>query len=324
MQKERAISILDRIRDKKVLIIGDIMLDEYLWGTVDRISPEAPVPVVKVTKNTFAIGGAANVALNAHSLGAVPVLVGVTGSDNTGKKLKSLIKKNGIGVNGIFVEKRRPTILKKRIVAHNQQVVRVDIEESHPIDTKTEDKILTFLYKFKNDLCGIIIEDYNKGLLTKHLITEIISFAIEMGIPVSVDPKFEHFYDYYGTTIFKPNIRELERVCGVVLSDRSEIEKALRGVLKRIKAEAVLLTMGNQGMLLLEKRSRAYYVKPHSIDVYDVTGAGDTVIAAVTLASANGMSLKESTRFASIAAAIEIRKLGASAVSPEEIMDFCS
>jgi len=324
MRKRTAVSILDRIRNKKILVIGDIMLDEYLWGTVDRISPEAPVPVVKVQKKSFALGGAANVALNTYSLGAKPILVGVIGNDDTGRILKSFVKEKGMAVKGIFTEKGRTTVLKKRVFAQNQQVVRVDIEETKAVGKTTERRILNFLRNCRKEFSSVIIEDYNKGLLTRHLISRIISFANKKRIPVTVDPKFENFYSYENVALFKPNIRELQRVCESRLSNRGEIQKALKKVQKKIKAKAVLLTLGNKGMVLLEKGKIPYYVKPHSIDVYDVTGAGDTVISALTLALASGISLREATRFASVAAAIEVTKLGVATVNPDEIIEFCS
>lgn len=323
MRKEQVASILTKIKGKKMLVVGDVMLDEYFWGKVERISPEAPVPVVKVEGHSYSLGGAANVALNAYSLGAEPILLGVIGNDDTGKMLKSLAKKKGIVNESIFIEKGRPTILKKRVIAHHQQVVRVDIEETCPISKTTERKILTFLKDYKKGLCGVIIEDYNKGLLTKDLIKKIISFTSKRNIPVVVDPKFEHFFDYENTTLFKPNLTELESVNGKKLTTDDEIIKSLRRLQKRIKAKAILLTMGERGMVLIEKGRRPYYVKPHTLDVFDVTGAGDTVITAVSMAIVAGFDLRIATRFSSIAAALEVTKLGAAPVTPEEIIRFC-
>ena len=323
MQKSRVISILDKIKDKKILVIGDVMLDEYLWGKVERISPEAPVPVVKVERQSYSLGGASNVAFNAHSLGAKPLLVSIVGDDDTGRMLKSLIKKEGMSEKGIFVKKGRATILKKRVIAHHQQVVRVDIEEAFPVDNKTEERIIDFLINQKGDFSAIIIEDYNKGLLTKKLISKIISFGKERGSLIAVDPKFDNFFDYRNVTLFKPNLRELERVCGNSLTCDDEIVKTLKKLMKRIKAEGILLTMGEKGMILVEKGKRPFFVKPHSLDVFDVSGAGDTVITAATLASAAGFSLRDATGFASIAAAIEVTKLGAAPVTADEIMNFC-
>ena len=322
MQEDKVISILNNIKGKKVLVVGDVMLDEYLWGKVERVSPEAPVPVVKVEKHSYSLGGASNVAFNVHSFGAKPLLIGVIGNDATGKMLRSLIKKKGMDDKGLFTEKRK-TILKKRVIAHHQQVVRVDIEDTHPISKKSEDRLISFLRNIKGDFCAVIIEDYNKGFLTKKLINRIISFARKRDILITVDPKFKHFFDYEMVTLFKPNLRELERVCGKSLTGDEEIIKTLRVVQRKIKAEAILLTMGEKGMILVEKRKRPYYVKPHTYDVFDVTGAGDTVITAVTLALAGGFNLRDATGFASIAAAIEVTKLGAAPVTPKEIMRFC-
>jgi len=323
MQKTQAVSILKKIRKKRVLIIGDVMLDEYYWGTVDKISPEAPVPVVNVKQHTYSLGGASNVALNVQSLGAEPVLIGIIGDDVDGRLLKSIVRKKKIDDKGIFLEKGRPTVLKKRIIAHNQQVVRVDIEETSSIAKKTEDRIIDFFRGIDAPLCGVIIEDYNKGLLTKNLINEIVLYSRKKKLFVAVDPKFKHFFDYQGVSLFKPNLMEMGRVYGTSFSNNDDIIKAVRKLQRSIKTESVLLTMGEKGMVLVEKGKKPYYVKPHTLDVYDVSGAGDTVIAAVTLATVSGFELREATRFASVAAAIEVTKLGATPITSREITGFC-
>jgi rfaE bifunctional protein kinase chain/domain len=322
MKKERVESLLKAMCGKKVLIIGDVMLDEYLWGQVERISPEAPVPVVKVEKQTFALGGASNVAANALSLGADPLLVGIVGDDEAGRTVRSLLKKTGMNESGIFTEKSRRTIVKKRVVAHHQQVVRVDFEETASVESRAEYEILRFLGQNCKAIAGIIIEDYNKGLLTKRIIRGILSLAQRRKIPVTVDPKFEHFFDYEGVTLFKPNVRELERVVGQSLKEESKILSTVRKLLKRMNIRAMLLTMGEKGMLLVEKGEKPYHIEPHALDVFDVTGAGDTVITAATLALISGATLKEAARFASMAAAIEVTKLGAAVVLPAELIKF--
>ncbi len=323
MRKEKAIFILNKIKGKKVLVIGDVMLDEYLWGKVERISPEAPVPVVKVVKQSFSLGGASNVAQNLYALGAQPLLVGVVGSDDAGRNFKALLKENGMSNRGIFIDRERTTIVKKRVVAHHQQVVRVDIEETKDIERIIEERILKFLDKITFDFSAIIIEDYNKGLLTKRLIQKVIVLAHKKKVPVTVDPKFENFFVYKNITLFKPNVRELERVTGKTLTGKHLIETTLRRLQQKIKTKAILLTMGEKGMVLVEKGKKPFYLEPHALDVYDVTGAGDTVIAAVTLAMIAGCSMKDSMRFASAAAALEVTKLGATPVIPEEIIRFC-
>lgn len=322
MRKEKVASILEGIKGKQVLVIGDIMLDEYLWGSVERISPEAPVPVVKVERQSFALGGASNVASNALSLGAKPVLVGMVGKDDAGRKIRSLLRKKGMGDKGIFVDSDRSTIVKKRIVAHHQQVVRVDFDETVPADRRCEAKALRFVEEHCRSVSGIILEDYNKGMLTKRIIRGIIAFARKRNLPVAVDPKFEHFFDYEGITLFKPNIRELERVTGQSLADETTMLRILRKLQHRMRIQAMLLTLGEKGMILLEKGKRPHHIEPHALDVYDVTGAGDTVITAATLALIAGAQFKEAARFSSIAAAIEVAKLGAASVLPEELLKF--
>jgi rfaE bifunctional protein kinase chain/domain len=322
MKKERVASLLGAIRGKKVLVMGDIMLDEYLWGSVERISPEAPVPVVKVERHTFALGGASNVASNALALGAQPILIGLVGEDGPGRKIRVLLRQMGMGDKGIFSDKNRSTIVKKRIVAHHQQVVRVDFDETASIGQRIESTILRFLEERCRTIAAIILEDYNKGLLTRQVIRGTISFARKRGIPVAVDPKFDHFFDYQGATLFKPNIRELERVTGQRLRDEKRIVRTVRKLQRKMDIQAMLLTMGEKGMVLMERGKRPYHIEPHALDVYDVTGAGDTVIAAATLALIAGAAPQEATRFASIAAAIEVTKLGAAPVFPEELLKF--
>jgi rfaE bifunctional protein kinase chain/domain len=323
MEKETVVKILEKIKKKKILIVGDVMLDEYLWGKVDRISPEAPVPVVKVQRQSYSLGGASNVAYNIYSLGAEPILLGVVGRDAAGRSLKSLIKRGGMDDRGILTEEGRPTIVKKRVIAHHQQVVRVDIEETFPINKETEESIISFIENNENEFCAVILEDYNKGLLTEDMIKKIISLAVKENKFIAVDPKFEHFYDYKEVSLFKPNIRELERVSGRALNEEFKIIETLKDLRNKIKARAVLITMGEEGMILLEEDKEPYRVKHHISDVYDVTGAGDTVISSITLAAAVGLDLKEATEFAGISAAIEVTKLGATPVKPSEIIDFC-
>lgn len=322
MEKKSVASLLDGIRGRKVLVAGDIMLDEYLWGSVERISPEAPVPVVKVEKQTFALGGASNVASNARTLGAQPVLMGVVGKDEPGRRIRTLLRKKGMDDRAIFADGSRSTIVKKRVVAHHQQVVRVDFDEASPVGRRMEKRMLRFLEDHCGSICSIILEDYNKGTLTRPVIRGIISFARKKKIPVTVDPKFEHFFDYEGVTLLKPNIRELERVTGKVLADERAIVRILRSIQRRMGVQAMLLTLGEQGMTLVEKGKQPFSIEPHAHDVYDVTGAGDTVITAVTLALVAGANLREAALFASMAAAIEVTKLGAAPVHPEELLGF--
>jgi rfaE bifunctional protein kinase chain/domain len=322
MHKERIASILDAIQQKKVVVIGDIMLDEYLWGSVERISPEAPVPVVRVEKQTFALGGASNVASNAQALGARPILVGVIGRDAHGRRIRSLLKEREMVDRGIITDKDRTTIVKKRVVAHHQQVVRVDFDETAPIARDMESRVLRFLEEQCRSVSAIILEDYNKGVLTRRVIRGIIGFARKHGVVITADPKFEHFFDFEGVTLFKPNIRELERATGLPLGEKRAMLRILKKIQKDMGIQAMLLTLGEKGMLLLEKGRKPYRLEPHALDVYDVTGAGDTVITAATLALIAGADFVEAARFASVAAAIEVTKLGAAPVLPEELLKF--
>jgi len=307
--------IVQNFKDKRVLVLGDIMLDKYIWGHVIRISPEAPVPVVEVKKDTSCFGGAGNASYNLESLGAFPLLVGVIGNDPEGE----WIKKNIPDSRGVFTDKKRPTTVKIRIIAHHQQVVRVDYEKANPISTQIEEKIFDFIRTEKYD--GILISDYNKGLLTKTLMEKVLSFAKKKKIPVFVDPKVKHFHLFSPVTLITPNHFEAEKIVHHECYTDAQAEKVCQKILTRISARYIILKRGEQGMTVFEKGKKAIHIPTIAKEVFDVTGAGDTVNATAALALLSGASILEAAVLANTAAGIVVGKIGTATITPEELIN---
>ncbi|MCL4280350.1 MAG: bifunctional hydroxymethylpyrimidine kinase/phosphomethylpyrimidine kinase, partial [Ignavibacteriaceae bacterium] len=233
---------------KRIAVIGDMMLDGYFWGDVKRISPEAPVPVLDVEDEFFRFGGAANVALNVLTLGGIPVPVGVIGNDTYGNIFSSLLKEKKINSDGIIIDSDRPTTTKTRVIANNQHVVRIDKESKVNISNHIESKILYFLESVLSSIDGIILQDYNKGVLTPSLISKIISIANKKNILITVDPKFDNFFEYKNVTVIKPNRKETETILGIRIKDDKDISSAGRNLLQKLNSEYVLLTLGEGGI----------------------------------------------------------------------------
>ena len=295
---------------KRIAVVGDLMLDRYFWGTVSRISPEAPVPVVEVDEESTRLGGAANVANNIASLGGVPIMMGVVGKDIGAEMLKNLIAGNGFPTDGIVVDDSRPTTIKTRVIAHSQHVVRIDQEEKTDLNAGIQAKILAGLEKQIESLDGIILEDYNKGVLTKGLIKSVITLAKDHKKTITVDPKFINFFDYQGVSVFKPNRKEAEEALGHRLYDYRDMEAAALELFSRLNAENVLLTLGEKGMLLLERNGSLAHVETKARNVADVSGAGDTVIATLTMAMVAGASVRESAALSNYAGGIVCGEVG--------------
>ncbi len=311
---KKARRIVQNFKNKRVLVLGDLMLDKYIWGHVSRISPEAPVPVVEVTKDTSCLGGAGNASHNLKSLGAFPLLVGVVGDDSEGQ----WIKENVPDSRGIFVDENRPTIVKTRIIAHHQQVVRVDLEKKAAISSPLEERIFNFIREEKYD--GILISDYNKGSLSKSLMNRVLPFAQERRIPVFVDPKFENFFLFSPVTLITPNHFEVEKIVQHECTTDSQVEKAGQKILSQIRTLYLILKRGEQGMTVCEKGKKALHIPTVAKEVYDVTGAGDTVIAAAALALLSGGSIQEAAVLANAAAGIVVGKIGTAAVTSKELL----
>ncbi|GBE06565.1 MAG TPA: D-glycero-beta-D-manno-heptose-7-phosphate kinase [Nitrospirae bacterium] len=301
-----------------VLVIGDLMVDRYIWGNVNRISPEAPVPVVEVSKEDRLLGGAANVANNISSLGGRTYIIGVIGDDERGRVLLEMLKNKGINAEGIITVAGRPTTVKTRIYAHDQQVVRFDREIKDEIDNKTISLVLERVKRRLPEIKAIILSDYCKGVITKKLVKKLLE-TIGPRVLVAVDPKIGHFGYYIGVSIITPNIHEASFGSGVSITDTKSLISAGEELLRKHKCKSVLITRGGEGMTLFEKKDKITHIPTYAKEVYDVTGAGDTVIAAFTLCHAAGAGLKEAAKFANHAAGIVVGEVGTAVVTPQEI-----
>ena len=310
---EKLAQVIRKFKKRKVLVLGDLMLDRYIWGNVSRISPEAPVPVVEVKADSLCLGGAGNVAQNISSLEAFPLLVGIVGDDKEGHWIRSNVPED----RGIFVDKTRPTTVKTRIIAHHQQIVRVDLEKKGAVPAEFEKKILNFIRGQKYE--GILISDYNKGIVNSSLIGQALVFARERRIPVFVDPKVEHFALFSPVTLVTPNHFEAEKIVGHDCHTDAQVEKAGFEILALISSRYLIIKRGEQGMTVFEKGKVPVHIPTVAREVFDVTGAGDTVIAAAALALLSGASITEAASLANAAAGIVVGKIGTASVSPQEL-----
>lgn len=305
----------------KILVLGDLMLDEYIWGSVSRISPEAPVPVVEIMEESLKLGGAANVALNVKALEDVPLLVGVVGKDRNGERLKEILANSGISSQGVFTDEDRQTTVKTRIIAHSQQVVRADRENTEELSADMTFKLIDFIKKniTEEKISALLISDYGKGVISLNLLSEVINFARGNKIFISVDPKETHFMNYKNVSLITPNHNEAGFAYGKRIKDETSLEEVGWGLLERLETEALLITRGERGMSLFEKTRKLTHFPTAAKQVYDVTGAGDTVISAFTCAFAAGASLKESALISNHAAGIVVGELGTAQVTKGEL-----
>jgi rfaE bifunctional protein kinase chain/domain len=316
----RADDILSAAKGKVIAVIGDVMLDRYFWGSVTRISPEAPVPVIDVEDESLHLGGAANVAQNLKSLGLEPLLCGVLGNDNSGKSFIEIAKQRGINPDGLFIDDERPTTVKTRIIGNNQQIARIDREVRHDISQEGLAHIINLLSKI-DDLSGIIIEDYNKGTVTEKLIDSVISYAVSRNIPVYVDPKKANFFSFKGVTVFKPNRKEAQQALDLPLIKDEDVVNAGKMLLNLLECENVLITLGAQGMMLFEKNGKISSVMTNARHVADVSGAGDTAIATLAASISGGASIGEASVMANFASGIVCEKPGIVSIEVDELID---
>jgi rfaE bifunctional protein kinase chain/domain len=304
----------------RILVLGDVMLDEYLWGNVSRISPEAPVPVVEIMQESVKLGGAANVALNVKALGDDPILVGVIGKDRNGERVMSTLKQGKIESDGIFVDDPRMTTTKTRVIAHNQQVVRADRENTDEISEELTGKIMGFIEEKLPDLSGIIISDYGKGMITQGLLSRLIRLCRQRRTFLAVDPKDTHFMNYREVSLITPNHHEAGFVYGKRIRNDDILEEVGWGLLERLKVEALLITRGEKGMSLFEADRTLTHFPTRAREVYDVTGAGDTVISAFTCAVAAKASFREATLISNHAAGLVVAEIGTAQAGKDELM----
>ncbi len=316
---KRAKEILSDIENKRIAVIGDVMLDRYFWGSVSRISPEAPVPVVDLERESFHLGGAANVAANLKSLGAQPYLFGVVGCDNFAKIFKDIALNQGIDPKGLFEDSSRPTTLKTRVIGNNQQLIRLDLEKKSPLTSQAKAFLMKMLEE-TDDFSAIIFEDYDKGAITPDLIDNVMSFAKTKNIPVFVDPKFSNFFYYKDVTLFKPNRREAERALNIETNTPENLDLAGKMLIEKINAQNVLITLGADGMKLFKNNGDIKSVATRARKVADVSGAGDTAIATLAAAYAAGATVEEAASLANFAAGVVCEEPGIVAVDKNKLL----
>jgi D-glycero-beta-D-manno-heptose-7-phosphate kinase len=321
MSNRRAFAIIENFSQSRVLVVGDIMADHFIWGKVSRISPEAPVPVVEVKKDRFTLGGCANVLNNIFAMGGQVHLAGVVGSDETGRRLLSEFRGRGLDTDGIIVEPGRPTTLKTRIVAHGQQVVRFDREDRKPVQLKSIRKILSYVQSLRNDLGALVVSDYNKGVVTRPLLEGIRKAIAGHPIFTCVDPKQRDFSVYQGFDIVTPNHYEAGYAAGEEMQNGQDHIRVGMKLLQQYDFKALLMTRGEEGMSLFERNSRIRHTAfpTAAREVFDVTGAGDTVIGVLALSMAAGASFREAAYLANHAAGIVVGKAGTATVTREEL-----
>lgn len=317
--RDRILSLLTRMRGRRIVVVGDVMLDRYLVGDTERLSPEAPVPVVTVRETRSAVGGAANVAANVAAIGATPLLAGVLGDDENAGIIRTELAARQIDDRHLVSVAGRPTTTKTRVIARGQQVVRIDEEVTLPLDPRDRERVTAAVLELLARADGLVLEDYNKGVLDPTLIAAAIAGARRAGLPVVADPKYRHFFDYRGATVFKPNRRELEAALGAAV-DLERQPNALTEVLERLGVDHLLLTLGQEGMVLVRRGGPAVHVPSHAREVYDVSGAGDTVTAWVATALAAGATIDEAAYLANVAAGVEVGKSGVATVEPDEVL----
>jgi len=313
--------IISSFKDRSVLVIGDLILDEFLWGDVSRISPEAPVPVVWVKKESFMPGGASNVANNLRSLGADVYIVGVIGDDERGAILRSSLDQKGVHTGGVLIDESRPTILKTRVVAQHQQVVRIDKEKAEAMSERMIAGMVDYVKSVIDKVDAVIIEDYGKGVITPALLKHVVPLARRRGKVISVDPKEEHFRYYRGISVITPNNHEASKAVGFKITDGATLERAGRKLLGMLDCTIALITLGENGMAVFQKAKPMKQIPTVAQEVFDVSGAGDTVIASYTLSLASGVDPIRSAHIANCAAGIVVGKVGIAVVTPQELLD---
>lgn len=313
-------SLLDEFPRVRLLVIGDVVLDEYVWGEVDRVSPEAPVPVVHVRDETLVLGGAANVARNIIALGGSAALCSVLGDDAGGRRVMDLLKDLGVDPGGLVVAPGRPTTRKTRIIARSQQVVRFDRETLDPLPGPVRRRLLDEVGRALPSVDGVIVEDYGKGVLSSRLAAEIMRRSEAAGIPVAVDPK-QTLAPYRGASLIKPNLREVETLTGLPVRTAEDLTRAIGRLRQKLGGCAVVVTRGAAGVTLFEEDAEGLGVPTVAREVFDVQGAGDTMIAALVLALRAGGSLLEAAAIANAAAGVVVGKVGTATASVDEVRE---
>ena len=315
--------LFDKFIGLQILVIGDVMLDAYIMGKVNRISPEAPVPIVSLENEDARIGGAGNVALNLLALGAKPIICGVIGEDSSGDKLLNLFEKNGISTDGLVKSMARKTTVKTRVISNKQQLLRIDSESTFPLLESEEIKLNNTIQNIINQgIDGIIFEDYNKGVLTDSVIQNVIKIAKEKDIPTAVDPKKENFLSYRGVSLFKPNLKELREGLNLNFdfnTNKELFEKGIEVLEEKLHNEISFVTLSEHGVFI-KNQTEKYYAPAHVRSISDVSGAGDTVIAVATLCLISGASTKQIAEISNLAGGLVCEKSGVVSISKNELL----
>src|ERR1041385_4709267 len=318
LTKTRAVEMLQNLRDRYVVVLGDVMLDEFVWGDVTRISPEAPVPVVDVRRESMHLGGAANVLANLVALGARGAVVGVVGKDGPGERLQNELRELGSQDGCLIVDDTRRSTTKTRIIAHSQLVVRADRESRVPVPANIEDQIIACLKEALSSAHAFVVSDYDKGVVTPRILREVLPLAYER-VPVLIDPKLRNFHSYRPATLVTPNHHEALRMSNSEDHSDDGSHQAAKIIREKLGCDAVLITRGDRGMMLLEGNGGPVYVETAAGEGYGVHGAGDTVIGALAGALACGATMIEAASFANCAAGIVVGKVGTATASAEEL-----
>ena len=312
---------IQRFPQASVLVIGDLILDHYIWGRVSRISPEAPVPVVHVESESMRLGGAANVFNNVLSLGGRADICGMIGSDEAGRMLLKELGAKRAGHGGVVTDADRPTIKKSRVIAHNQQVVRYDVERKGELKPQLQKKILRYVESRLRETTCLVVSDYAKGVVTAGLMADLVRLAALRKVPVVVDPKVEHFSFYKGVTVITPNHLEATQAAGLHGDGDQTIQEAGETIRQRLGCQSVLITRGEKGMSLFEGNNDAWHIPTQARQVYDVTGAGDTVVGTLALALSTGASMREAATLANHAAGIVVGMVGTATVTTKQLTE---
>ncbi|NTW50533.1 MAG: D-glycero-beta-D-manno-heptose-7-phosphate kinase [Chlorobiales bacterium] len=322
MKRNSLEKLFNAFKQQTIAVIGDVMLDKYIFGHVSRISPEAPVPVIDVREESFRLGGAANVAMNIHSLGGNALLFGVCGNDADSEQLLAEMTAQGFSPDSLMQVSGRPTTCKTRVIAHNHHIVRIDSETREPISKETETHLFENLESKIKGLSAIIFEDYNKGVLSTSLIKRVTDLAIRHDVPILVDPKKNFFFDYQNCTVFKPNLKEVSEALGHSFRNTDEdIELACKMLGEKLKTKYMVLTRGEKGISVFNQTLT--HLPSVALEVADVSGAGDTVIAVLTLGLTAGLDIVDAARLANFAAGIVCAEVGAVSVNRDKLFTYC-
>ncbi len=317
---EDLIEAIRHFRKKRILVFGDMMLDRFIWGSVSRISPEAPVPVVEIKTENTCLGGAANVATNIRSLGGEAIPLGILGDDVEGERLREEFRLIGSPVGGLIVDRNRPTSVKTRILAQHQQVCRTDREDRSPLSAALQDRVAARFKSFLTMVDAVVVSDYAKGLISSSLLRQTLPLAKSSGKIVCIDPKMKKLSVYRPATIITPNTAETENASGISISGTQDLIRAGKKILKESGIEHLLVTRGEEGMTLFERNSSVTHIPTVAQEVFDVTGAGDTVISTLALGLVSGLPLLPAAVLSNIAAGIVVGKVGTASVSPDELI----